>query len=619
MSSKIIQDNRLVAVDTPFGKDALQLFHVHGKEYVNDLFFYELSMLSEDIELESSKIIGKKISFTIEIDNGKHHEYSGYVTKFKASSPESVGNSNSGKIRHYYAEVVPWLWFLGKTTDCRIFQDKSIPDIISEVFKDHSISNFSTSALTDTYPKHEYCVQYRETDLVFVTRLLEEAGISYFFEQGKDNHKLVLTDDKSGFDPCPESEVDFEKTTGNNDHITEWQKATSFHSGKFAQRSYNFKTPSTDLTTNAKATSKLPDINKYEIFDFPGEYYEKGDGKTETRVRMEETEMRENTILAKSLCRTFYAGGTFKLKEYSVESEKNTEYLITSIEFEAKDTTQTTGLYSEEYYTNKFLCVPKKIQVRPERKSKKPQIHGIQTAVVTGASGDEIYVDKFGRIKVQFHWDRHGKNNESSSCWIRVSQTWAGEGWGAVFHPRVGQEVVVSFIEGDPDRPLITGRVYNAEQVLPYECPSKKTQSGIKSRSTKGGGKANFNEIRFEDKKGDEQVYVHAEKNMDTVIENDETLSVGNNRTKVIGNDEKIDVGSNRNARIGTNDTLEVGSNLNINAGSSITIKTGAAQIKMSSDGTIKIKGVSVSVEGVTTKVKGSATAALKGGIVTIN
>ncbi len=618
MSSKIIQENRLISVETPFGADALQLTEVIGKEVIGRSFLYQLTMLSEDENLDPNKIVGKKINFSLELLNGEKSHYSGYVCHFRAASPQPVG-TKKGALREYYADVVPWFWFLGKTTDCRIFQNKSIPEIISQVLADHDNANYSLSKLVKSYPKHEYCVQYRETDAAFVNRLMHEAGISFYFEQSQDDHTLMLSDDKTSYQPCTEAAVEFNSHSRANDHIFQWEKATQFSSGKYSQRAYNFKTPSTDLTTSANGLSDISETKKYEIFDYPGEYYEKSDGTPETSVRMEEAEARENTISASSHCRSFFAGGTFKLKKYDVKAEEKKEYLITELNFHVSDKTQTNLSYADQDYSNNFSCIPKSVPFRSSHATYKPEIRGIQTAIVTGSAGDEVYIDEYGRIKVQFHWDREGKRNENSSCWIRVSQTWAGNGWGAVFHPRIGQEVIVSFIEGDPDRPLITGRVYNGEQVLPYDCPQNKTQSGIKTRSTTGGNPSTFNELRFEDKIGSEQVYIHAEKDLDTVVEHDETLSIGNNRTKVVGVDEKNDIGSNRDTNIGNNDTLSVGNNISIDAGSSITLKTGAAEIKMSADGTIKIKGVSVTVEGVTVNIKGGASVAIKAPSVSIN
>lgn len=619
MSEQIKQENRLLNVETPFGKDVLQLVEFRGKETLGQPFKYQLTMLSEDVNLDPNKIVGKNITFLFELQGkGEWRPFNGYVSRFWASSPQKIG-TEKGEIREYKATVVPWLWFLGKTTDCRIFQNKTIPEIIDKIFNEYGVSKFTKDKLSGNYPKHEYCVQYRESDLNFITRLMQEAGISYYTEHKSGEHTIHLSDDKSDFQPCAESTIEFHSGSRANDHIYTWEKSTRFPSGKYTQKAFNFTKPSSDLTTKANGLSKISETSNYEIYDYPGEYYESGDGKSETKVRMEEMEVDENTFIGSSHCRSFYAGGTFKLDKYIVKAEAKKEFLITGIEIYAEDRSQTNAEFAVQDFSNTFTCIPKSVPFRSKRAANKPQMSGVQTAIVSGPSADEIYVDEYGRVKVQFHWDREGNSDENSSCWIRVSQSWAGKNWGAIFHPRVGQEVIVDFIEGDPDRPIITGRVYNGEQGLPYDCPANKNQSGIKSRSTKGGGTANFNELRFDDSIGSEQVYFHAEKDYQQHVENDSDVTIEHDLSTTIGNNENRSVGNNRNSDIGTNDTINVGSNMTIEAGSSITFKTGAAEIKMSSSGAITIKGTTVKVEGTKTDVIGSAMVAIKGGIVKIN
>lgn len=619
MSEQIKQENRLLNVETPFGKDVLQLVEFRGKETLGQPFKYQLTMLSEDINLDPNKIVGKNITFLFELQGkGEWRPFNGYVSRFWASSPQKIG-TEKGEIREYKATVVPWLWFLGKTTDCRIFQNKTIPEIIDKIFNEYGVSKFTKDKLSGNYPKHEYCVQYRESDLNFITRLMQEAGISYYTEHKSGEHTIHLSDDKSDYQPCSESVIEFHSGSRSNDHIYTWEKSTRFPSGKYTQKAFNFTKPSSDLTTKANGLSKISETSNYEIYDYPGEYYESGDGKSETKVRMEEMEVDENTFIGSSHCRSFYAGGTFKLDKYIVKAEAKKEFLITGIEIYAEDRSQTNAEFAVQDFSNTFTCIPKNVPFRAKRAANKPQMSGVQTAIVSGPSADEIYVDEYGRVKVQFHWDREGNSDENSSCWIRVSQSWAGKNWGAIFHPRVGQEVIVDFIEGDPDRPIITGRVYNGEQGLPYDCPANKNQSGIKSRSTKDGGTANFNELRFDDSIGSEHVYLHAEKDYQQHVENDSDVTIEHDLSTTIGNDEKRSVGNNRTSDIGTNDTINVGSNMTIEAGSSITFKTGAAEIKMSSSGAITIKGTTVKVEGTKTDVIGSAMVAIKGGIVKIN
>lgn len=561
MSEQIKQENRLLHVETPFGKDVLQLVQFRGRETLGQPFQYQLTMISEDVNLDPNKIVGKSITFKFELQGkGEWRPFNGYVSRFWASSPQKVG-TDKGEIREYKATIVPWIWFLGKTTDCRIFQNKTLPEIIEQIFSEYGVSKFTKNKLSNNYPKHEYCVQYRETDLNFVTRLMQEAGISYFCEHKDNEHILHLCDDKSDYQPCAESSVEFHSGSRANDHIFAWEKSARFPSGKYTQRAFNFTKPSTDLTTKANGLSKVSETSNYEVYDYPGEYFESADGKTETKIRMEEMEVDENTFIGSSHCRSFFAGGTFKLDKYIVKEEAKKEFLITSMEIYAEDRSQTNAEFAIQDFSNTFTCIPKSVPFRQKRTAKKPHINGVQTAIVTGPSSDEIYVDEYGRIKVQFHWDREGKKDENSSCWIRVAQNWAGKNWGIVFHPRVGQEVIIDFIEGDPDRPIVTGRVYNGEQGLPYDCPTNKTQSGVKTRSSKSGGTSNFNELRFEDKKGSEEIYFHAEKNYTQKVENDSTITIDHDLSTSVGNNETRQVKKNRTTTIGKDDLLSIKEN----------------------------------------------------------
>ena len=387
------------------------------------------------------------------------------------------------KRRNYRAEVVPWLWFLTRTSDCRIFQQKTAPEIIEQIFKDLGFSDFKAQ-LSGKHPKREYCVQYRETDFNFVSRLMEEEGIFYFFQHEKSKHTLVLADQKSAYVDCPEKQVDYPRDPGSRaieDHLTAWEHRYEFRTGKWSQTDYNFEDhparsaplPAKLMMTNESTTVDLPDAKKYEFYDFPGTYAKKDEGDGYTKLRMEEEEVEYDVVHASSNCRTFFSGGKFKVRDHVASSEKGKGYVITSLQHSATEGYES-GDASDFKYHNNFTCIPDSVVFRPARTTPRPMIHGVQPAVVTGPPGEEIYPDKYGRVKVQFFWDREGKRDDKSSCWVRVSQDYAGKAWGTVTIPRIGQEVLVSFLEGDPDRPIITGRVYNADQTPPYPLPSKK-------------------------------------------------------------------------------------------------------------------------------------------------
>ncbi len=453
------------------------------------------------------------------------------------------------------------MWFLTRTSDCRIFQQKSVPDIIEQIFGDLGFSDYKLQ-LSGSHPAREYTVQYRETDFNFVSRLAEEEGIFWFFQHEDGKHTLVMADNKVAYVDCVENRVDYPRDFGSRaiqDHITSWEHRYEFRTGKFAQTDYNFETPSTSLMTNSNTVVPIPGADKYEFYDYPGTYVNKGDGSGLTDMRMEEEEVEHDVVEATSFCKSFTPGGKFTIKSHRSGSEEGKTFVITSIQHSAVEPlVYETGTPEGLDYRNSFSCIPDSVVFRPARITPKPFVQGAQTAVVVGPGGEEIFTDEFGRVKVQFHWDREGEKNEKSSCWVRVSQSSAGEKWGAHFWPRIGHEVVVTFLEGDPDRPLITGCVYNAENKPPYDLPANQTQSGIKTRSSKGGDANNFNEIRFEDKKGAEQLLVHAERNYDLEVENDETHWVGNDRTKTIECNETTHIKANQDETVDGDRTVYV-------------------------------------------------------------
>jgi type VI secretion system secreted protein VgrG len=426
-------------------------------------------------------------------------------------------------------------------------------------------------------------VQYRETDYNFIARLMEQYGIFYFFEHEKEKHTLVLADNPDAHQPCPEQPKAKWNPQGSKslteDVVTTLEVEKIFRPGKYALTDYNFETPSTSLLSEIDTTITVGGNTKYEVYDYPGEYEKKGQGKSLVKLRMEEQEVKHLHVTGTSSCRAFATGYRFDFEDYS-RADLNQAYVLTAVSHSATvGDTYTTGKTSDgsSAYTNAFTCIPHKVPFRPPQITPKPMIQGPQTAVIVGPAGEEIYSDKYGRVKAQFHWDREGKKDENSSCWMRASQNWAGKQWGGVFIPRIGQEVIVEFLEGDPDRPIITGRIYNAEQMPPYALPANQTQSGVKSNSSKGGGGSN--ELRFEDKKGSEEVYLHGQKDWNIVIENDKTqsighdesLSVGNNRTKKVKVDQSEDVGSNKTIHVGANHTETIDANKTLTVGGNHT------------------------------------------------
>jgi type VI secretion system secreted protein VgrG len=488
-------------------------------------------------------------------DDGKRF-FHGYVSSF--SQTGMVGN-----FFQYQAVLRPWLWFLTRTADCRIFQNMTVPDILKKVFRDHGFTDFDES-LSGSYRTWEYCVQYRETDFNFVSRLMEQEGIYYYYKHEESKHTLVLADSYSshsavsGYDDVPY----FPPTSKNireRDHIHDWTIWKNVQPGVYALTDFDFERPKASLATKA-TVARNHASDDLEIYDYPGEYIDTADGDTYSRARIEELHSQYETVVGTGNARGLTAGGLFKLSDFPRE-DQNREYLIVSATHRMRsDEFEPTGARkSESVYTGTLTAIDAQQQYRPPRITPKPLVQGPQTAIVVGKPGEEIWTDKYGRVKVQFHWDREGESDENSSCWVRVAQVWAGKTWGGIHIPRIGQEVIVEFLEGDPDHPIITGRVYNADEMPPYTLPDNQTQSGIKSRSSKGGSGENFNEIRFEDLKGEEQVFIHAEKNQDVEVENDETHWVGHDRTKKVDNDETTTIGNDKTVDVVNNHKETVG------------------------------------------------------------
>jgi type VI secretion system secreted protein VgrG len=549
------QQGRALAVSTPLGEDALLLNGFAGREALSHLFAFHLEMVSEREEIDPAAIVGMPVGWSVTHVDREPRYFHGVVSRFM------TGGRSQQDLRAYRAEVVPWLWFLTRSSDCRIYQNMTTPAIIEDVFQRLGFAgpDYFELKLKGEFAPWEYCVQYRETAFNFVSRLMEHEGIFYYFRHEEGKHVLVLANGPGAYTTCAEGKVEYSTAERAPNNINSWEHQYEYRSGVWSRTDYNFETPSTSLLTTKSTKLPLKGVSRFELYDYPGDYMVKGKGEPVTTIRMEEEEAPYNVVLGSSECCTFSPGGKFELVKHEVPSEQG-KYVVASVQHTASETSYGNTAAGADY-SNTFTCLPDSVTYRPPRTTPKPFVQGPQTAVVVGPAGEEIFVDKYGRVKVQFHWDRVGKKNENSSCWIRVAEQWAGKNWGFVCHPRMGQEVVVEFLEGDPDRPLITGRVYNAEQMPPYNLPANATQSGIKSRSSKGGSPANFNEIRMEDKKGSEQLFIHAEKNQDIEVENDETHWVGHDRTKTIDHDETTHVKHDRTETVDNNETITVHGN----------------------------------------------------------
>ena len=592
------QDHRLLAIDTPLGKDVLLLQQINGYEGVSRLFSYELDLLAYDNESISFKdIVGQKVSISIQLPKGKHRYISGYVSRF------TQGETDERLFTHYRAQVVPWLWFLTRQADCRIFQGQAVPQIISKIFDPYGFKDFRLN-LQNSYPQLEYCVQYRETSFNFVSRLMEEFGIFYYFDhttQGK--HTMVLADQSNNPPACPGSPISYDTEVGGLEDpevISNWHVGQELKTGKYTVTDYNFTTPSTSLLSNDPTVISLSASQGLELFDYPGLHTTKDEGDTVAKVRMQEEETSYMVISGEGNCRGLMSGFSFELQNH-YRADQNTTYFVTEVQhFASAGNSYTAGATGSETYSNHLTCIPASVPYRPPRITPKPFVQGPQPALVVGKAGEEIWVDKYGRVIVQFYWDRLGQQNENSSCWIRVSQPWAGGNWGAMWIPRIGQEVLVSFLEGDPDRPVITGRVYNADQMPPYTLPNYQTRSTFMSRSSKGGGSSNYNELRFEDLKGQEQIFMNAEKDMDLRVENDSREYIGANRHLIVTANQQEKINADKHLQVVGNHNEKITGNMSLQVtGNQMESVTGNKSLSVTGNQNESVTGnVSLSVTG---------------------
>ncbi|MGR9107538.1 MAG: type VI secretion system Vgr family protein [Gammaproteobacteria bacterium] len=649
---------RLKAI-TPLGEDLL-IARMRGHEKLGRLFEYVLDFFSKKSDLSPTSILGQPVTVELGLEDGSTRYFNGLVVHFTQIAQVEQD------FYSYQAVLRPWCWVLTRTADCKIFQEKTVPEIIKQVFGDEGFSDFEDQ-LTADYPILEYCVQYRESDFNFVSRLMEHSGIYYYFKHYSNRHVLVLSDHYSAHSPVEansdilyRSNVDH---TYDSDYIYRWAAAKVIQTGKCVLDDYDFTAPKSNLEVYSDNPGPCPYTDR-EVYDYPGKYLKTTDGDLTVKARLQELQCHIERFEGTANARQIAVGGLFNLSEY-YRNEQNKEYLIVGAEYEIDGRDYISGGKgaTEMAYICRFEAIGSQVPYRSERSTPKPLITGPQTATVCGKSGEEIWTDEYGRVKLQFRWDRYGKENEESSCWIRVAQAWAGKNWGSIAIPRIGEEVIVDFLEGDPDQPIITGRVYNADQTTPYKLPENQTQSGTKSRSSKGGTGENFNELRFEDKANEEQIYLHAEKNFDQVTENDHTLTIGfekkdkgdltlkvyNDRTATIeqGNDTLQIKTGNQDVTLDKGNqtivlsmgnqstTLSKGNHsLKIDLGKSTTeamqsieLKVGANSIKIDQSG-ITIKGIMVKIEASATleakasamgTVDGGGMLMVKGGIVMIN
>lgn len=637
---KRVQSHRSLAVASPLEDDKLLIRSITAVEQLGRPFSFDLELNSEDHEIKPVDLLAQNMTVRVEQPSGGTRYFNGYVARW-------LQVSTRGSLAHYRATLVPWLWFLTRSAKCRIFQQKSVPEIIKQILGDWGFSGEVQDKLQGEYQPCEYCVQYRESDFNFISRLMEQEGIYYYFAHTNGQHSLVLADSATAHAPVEGYEEIFfhhpERVIVDREFISSWIVEQNVQAGCYAHTDYDFVKPRANLLAIAKG-SKIPIDSKFEVFDFPGNYATTGAGDRYADIRLEELQTEFEVARGETDSRGITTGAKFTLGGHSRE-DQNKAYVVLSTVCRA--VSDEYGSHNGEVdpeagtYRCEFTAIDAVTQFRPTRSTRRPTIAGPQTAVVVGKAGEEIWTDAHGRVKVQFHWDSEGKADEKSSCFIRVSQPVAGKKWGSINIPRVGQEVVVEFLEGDPDRPLITGRVYNGVNQPPYPLPANATMTTMKTNSSKGGN--GFNEIRFQDKKGEEQLFFHAEKNQDVRVKNDTFEWIGNNRHLIVKTDQFEHVENNRNEKVDADHMEEIGKDrhlkvvgkeaIEVGGSHSFTVKGDVIEVfkanhceQTTNNYYIKAKGIVIEAsQGITIKCGGnslvidSAGVTIKGAAVTID
>ncbi|MGT0196612.1 type VI secretion system tip protein TssI/VgrG [Burkholderia pyrrocinia] len=548
--------NRVFTLDSPHGDD-LKFHTLDGSDELGRLFEFRIEALADSHSLSLKDMLGKPVTVRIEQQDQSTRYLNGIVARASLAGRRAE--------RHYGYELVvrPWLWLATRRSDCRIFQNKTVPEIVQEVLSTYGFP--IENHLAESYVPREYCVQYNETDAAFVSRLMEFEGIYYWFRHAEDTHTLMLSDAMSSHTALPGYEtipyIARDRTAiADEEHIDGWLPAQEVSVGKHQTTDYDYTKPRADLSSQ-KVDPRGHDHDGFASFEWPGGYRDDAPGAHYSRVRLEEQQAAHERASADTDVRGAAPGYLFTLA-HCPRADQNREYLIVRCQYRFQENAYASDQGAEAVVHQTMMLVqPSSLPFRSPRETPRPRTNGPQTATVVGPPGEEIWTDQYGRVKLQFRWDRYGQSNQDSSCWVRVSSPWAGGGFGGVQIPRVGDEVVVDFLNGDPDEPIVTGRVYNGEKMPPWGLPGSATQSGLLSRSSPGGTTEHANAFRFEDKKGAEQLWMHAERNFDAETEADHSLSVGKNHTHTVGNDETMQVKNNRQRSVGQNETVNIGQN----------------------------------------------------------
>ncbi|MFM9924876.1 type VI secretion system tip protein TssI/VgrG [Variovorax sp. H27-G14] len=553
------------AMPTLGGQSALEPIAIEGDEGLSSLYRYTVTLGTPEqagynerqaANVNIKQLVGQALTVHIVLDGrggGEDQRHiCGLVTRVRFLRLEN-------RRALYEAVIEPWLTLATRTSDYRIFQNKSVLDIVSEVLGDYDFAHEVKASRA--YPPREFQVQYGESDYDFIARLLHEWGLYFGFEHAQDSHKLVICDDMSAhrpYDSAAYQKIPFHgaEDTVREEHCDRFNACESLQSGRWVTDDFDFKRPKARLQ-QVSAMPRKTAQNAQERYGWPGDYAVESEGEQLVRTRMEELGSQGERASGSGNLRAVVPGCLLTLERHP-QDESNREYLVTAAHLRLQDIGDASGQQAFECRVDFDVIPSSKVFRAPAPPVPRPRTTGPQTAIVTGPAGREIWTDEYGRVKLSFHWNRYCTKDENSSCWVRVSSPWAGTNFGGIQIPRIGQEVIVDFEHGDPDRPIVTGRVYNADNMPPWDLPANATQSGLLTRSSEGATDANANALRFEDKKGAEQLWLHAERNQDIEVENDETHWVGHDRSKTIDHDETVHVKHDRTETVDHDETITV-------------------------------------------------------------
>lgn len=575
--------------------EGLLFWKLSGREALSEPFSLGLTLLGTDARMDRSQLLGKSATVTIPTQAVAPRYLNGKITRVAVSSVELSGT----RYAVYQLTVEPDVWPMKRDRNLRIFQGQTAPQIVKALLSEYNVN--VEDKLTGSYRVWDYCVQYQESSFDFISRLMELEGITYSFRHEAERHVLVLTDAATQHQPFPGYEtIPYHTTTsgGSTDEegVSQWALTDSVTPGIYSLDDYDFRKPNAWLF-QARQNPASPQPGSIDVYDWPGRFVENDHAEFYARVRQERWQVEHRQVQGSGTALGVAPGNTFTLHNAPLFSD-NGEYMTTAANYWLEENRYASGGDSQTIHRVDFTVIPSSVTYRPMQTTPWPRTYGPQTAKVVGPQGESIWTDKYGRIKVKFHWDRLAKGDDTSSCWVRVSSAWAGQGFGGVQIPRVGDEVVVDFINGDPDRPIVTGRVYNEASMPPWALPAGATQMGFLSRS-KDGSADTANALRFEDKAGEEQVWIQAERNMDTNVKNDETHSIEKNHTRFIGENKTLRVIKDQHSGVkgsvnnltGSDRKDKVVNTFTLSAGEMLRLECGESAIELLSDGTVSIVG----------------------------